>query len=225
MPESPYPTPRLARRLAGVIAFIAIAAIATQFTLNLTRDLADGKPWWMVPVNLYGYFTLWTNTLVAIVTARFAIRGDTGDEGGLFGRPWLLAAAVVYIVVVGSIYNLLLAGYNPQTGVRKLIDLTFHSIIPIAYPLWWFTQMPRQRLGWNMLAPALVFPVAYSFVAMGKGALTGKYAYFFIDIGNYGVPRVLLNIAGLALLYAALMAILIAFDRRGGRSRAMRPAR
>lgn len=224
MPDIGYPKTRLARRLAGFIAFIAIAAILTQLTLNLERDVAEGKPLWMAPVNLYGYFTLWSNTLVAIITARFAIRGDTGDEGGLFGRPWLLAATVAYIVVVGVIYNLLLIDFNPQTGLRKLNDFTFHTIVPLAYPLWWCTMVPRQRLGWNALAPALVFPLAYSFVAIGKGAVTGSYAYFFIDIGKYGVLQVLLNIAGLALLYAALMGCLIAFDRRGVRSIAMRPA-
>jgi hypothetical protein len=203
-------TPR-ARRLAGIIAIVAIAAIVTQLGLNLARAAEQGKPLWMVPIDLYGYFTIWSNTLVAIITARYA-RG--GDEQGLFVRPWLLAATVVYIVVVGLIYNLLLAGYNPQTGLRKLIDVTFHTVIPIAYPLWWLTQVPRGRLGWNALPPALVFPVAYSFVAMAKGAITGKYAYFFIDVGKYGVGAVLLNIGGLALLYAALMAVVIAFDRR-----------
>lgn len=214
-----------ARRLAGVIAIVAIAAIVTQLGLNLARAAEQGKPLWMVPIDLYGYFTIWSNTLVAIITARYALGGDSGggDENGLFGRPWLLAATVVYIVVVGLIYNLLLAGYNPQTGLRKLIDLTFHTLIPIAYPLWWLTQVPRGRLGWNALAPALVFPVAYSFVAMGKGAITGKYAYFFIDVGKYGVGAVLLNIGGLALLYAALMALVIAFDRRASGSAAMDP--
>jgi hypothetical protein len=56
---------------------------------------------------------------------------------------------------------------------------------------------------------------------MGKGAITGKYAYFFIDVGKYGVPQVLLNIGGLALLYAALMAVVIAFDRRARGGAAM----
>ena len=208
----------LARRLAGVIAIVAITAIIVQLGLNFARAAADAKPLWMVPIDLYGYFTIWTNTLVAIITARYA-RG--GDEQGLFGRQWLLAATVVYIIVVGLIYNLLLAGYNPQTGLRKIIDLTFHTVIPIAYPLWWLTQISRGRLAWGALAPTLVFPLAYSFVAMGKGAITGKYAYFFIDIGKYGVPQVLLNIAGLALLYAVLMAVVIAFDRRARGGAAM----
>lgn len=212
-----YATP-LARRLAAIIAVIAITAIIVQLGLNFARAAEQGKPLWMVPIDLYGYFTIWSNTLVAIITARYA-RG--GDEQGLFGRPWLLAATVVYIVVVGLIYNLLLASYNPQTGIRKLIDLTFHTGIPIAYPLWWLTQTPRGRLGWNALVPTLVFPIAYSVFAMGKGAITGKYAYFFIDIGKYGIPQVLLNIAGLALLYAVLMAVVIAFDRRARGGAAM----
>lgn len=207
-----------ARQLAAVIAIVATTAIIVQLGINVARAAHEGKPLWMVPIDLFGYFTIWSNTLVALVTARFA-RG--GDDKGLFGRPWLLAATVVYIVVVGLIYNTLLASMNPQVGVRKLLDLTFHTFIPIAYPLWWLTQTTRGRLGWNALLPALVFPLAYSFVAMTKGAITGKYAYFFIDIGKYGVPQVLLNIAGLAALYALLMAVVIAFDRRVGGRRAL----
>ena len=204
------PTHR-ARQLAAAIAIIAGVAVVSQLGLNFARAVEKGTPLSMVPVDLFGYFTIWSNTLVALVTARFA-RG--GDNRGL-GAPWLLAAAVVYILVVGAVYNLLLAPFNPQVGVRKLLDLVFHSVIPIAYPLWWLTQVSRGQLGWNTLLPALAFPLAYCAAAMTKGAMTGKYAYFFIDIGRFGVAQVLINIAGLAALYAVLMAVVIAFDRRG----------
>ncbi|MBC7505102.1 MAG: Pr6Pr family membrane protein [Sandarakinorhabdus sp.] len=211
----------LARRLAAIIAIVATAAIIIQLGLNFARAAEKGTPLWMAPVDLYGFFTIWSNTLVALITARFARGGDTK---GLLGRPWLLAAGVVYIVVVGVIYNALLAPFNVQTGVRKAIDVTFHTLIPIAYPLWWLTQIPRRQLEWNALLPALIFPMAYSAVAMTKGAVTGKYAYFFIDIGKYGVGQVLLNSVGLAALYAVLMAVVIAFDRRAGATAAMGPA-
>jgi hypothetical protein len=210
-----------ARRLAAAIAIIAWGAIAAQLLLNLGDAPAKGIPPWRVPIDLYGYFTIWSNTLVAMITTR-AARG--GDDRGLFGRPWLLAATVVYIIVVGLIYNLLLAGLNPQTGLRKLIDTIFHTIVPIAYPLWWLVCVPRGRLGWQALWPTLVVPILYGLVATSKGAVTGKYAYFFIDVGKYGWPQVLLNIAGLALLYAALMALVIAFDRRAGGATAPDPA-
>ena len=211
----------LARRLAAIIAIVAATAVAVQLGMNLARAVEQGKPLWMVPIDLFGYFTIWTNTLVALVTARFA-RG--GDSAGLLGRPWVLAAAVVYIVVVGVIYNTLLAQYNPQVGVRRLLDLIFHTVIPLAYPLWWLTQVPRGRLGWNALLPTLAFPLAYCFAAMAKGAITGRYAYFFIDLDKYGLVQVLLNSAGLAALYALLMAVVIAYDRWAGGTIAVEPA-
>ena len=48
---------------------------------------------------------------------------------------------------------------------------------------------------------------------MGRGLLTGKYAYFFIDIDKYGLARVLINSTGLVMLFVGLMAALIALDR------------
>lgn len=210
-----------ARLAAGMIATLAWAAIAVQLMLNFGAAPEKGIPLWRVPLDLYGYFTIWSNTLVALVTTWFA-RGKS--EAHLLGRPGTLAATVVYILVVGAIYNTLLAQYNPQVGLRKVIDTIFHTVIPLVYPLWWLTMVPRGRLGWNALMPALAFPVAYSFWAMGKGALTGKYAYFFIDVAKYGLPAVLVNIAGLAALYAALMATVIAWDRWAGRGDFSEPA-
>nr|WP_310523790.1 Pr6Pr family membrane protein [Polymorphobacter sp.] len=206
----------LARMVAGAIALLAWSAIFSQLAINFGAAPAKGIPLWRVPVDLFGYFTIWSNTLVALVTGWFAL----GKGAGLLGRPGTLGATVVYIVVVGVIYNTLLVQYNPQVGVRLVIDTVFHTVVPLAYTLWWFVLVPRGRLGWNALLPALIFPTVYSFWAMGKGAVTGKYAYFFIDVGKYGAVTVLVNIAALALLYAVLMAGVIAWDRRGLRGTA-----
>lgn len=199
-----------ARLLAGGIALLVWAAIAVQLLLNFDRAAAEGVPAWLVPFRLYGYFTIWANTLVALVTSHFALRGD-GES--LLARSGTRAATVVYIIVVGVIYNTLLVQYNPQTGLRLAIDTIFHTVVPIAYPLWWLACVRRGRLGWGHVVPVIGLPLAYSGVAMGRGLLTGKYAYFFIDIGKYGLAQVLFNITALALLYVGLMAALIGLDR------------
>ncbi len=209
---------RQMRTLAALIALIAWAAIFGQMALNFAAAPANGTPSWMVPVNLYGYFTIWANTLVALA-ATHAARG--GSETVLLGRPGSRAAVVVYIVVVGTIYHTLLAGLRHLAGLPWLIDHMLHTVVPLAWPLWWLAFRSRAALSWSILPGALVVPTLYSFWAMGRGAMTGKYAYFFIDIGKYGVPTVLINIAGLVLLFAGLMAALIAFDRRG--SSALKP--
>ena len=123
-------------------------------------------------------------------------------DGHLYRRRWQ------------RVYHGLLAGLRHLDGRAWLFDQLLHTAVPIAYPLWWLAYRTRGQLAWAMLPSALAVPTAYCFWAMARGAITGKYAYFFIDIGKYGFPQVMLNIAGLVLLFAGLMAAVIAFDRR-----------
>ena len=199
---------KTARTGAAVIAVIVWAALATQLVLNLGKASATGKPLWIVPLELYGYFTIWSNTLVGLIATVVAL-----GRGGLFSRAGTLGAAVVYIIVVGVIYNTLLVQYNPQTGLRLVIDTVFHTVVPLAYPLWWALLVPRGQIAWKAMWGALGFPLAYTFVALSRGALTGKYAYFFLDVAKYGTVQVLLNLVGLVIFFAILMALTIGFDR------------
>jgi hypothetical protein len=199
---------KTARRSAAVIAVVVWAALLTQLFLNFGKAEATGKPLWVVPLELYGYFTIWSNTLVGLICTAVA-RGKTG----LFSRAGTLGAAVVYIIVVGVIYNTLLVQFNPQTGLRLVIDTIFHTIVPLAYPLWWAVLSPRGQMLWKAMWGALGFPLAYTFVALSRGALTGKYAYFFLDVAKYGIVQVLLNLVGLVIFFAILMALTIGFDR------------
>ena len=207
------------RQVAGVIAVIALGTIAVQLGINFGKASGLGTPAWMVPINLYGYFTIWSNTLVGLVAGSVAL-GRTG----ILTRPGTLAATVVYILVVGAIYNVLLIDLNPVQGVGWVTDRLLHMVVPVLYPLWWLLWVKRGLLGWHNLLPALVLPTVYSFVAMGKGAATGKYPYFFLDVGKYGLENVLLNIGGLVLLFAGLMAVVIGFDRRAARGTVAGPA-
>ncbi len=47
------------RTLVGVIAAIAWFAVLGQLLLNFGRAPGEGKPLWLVPFDLYGYFTIW----------------------------------------------------------------------------------------------------------------------------------------------------------------------
>lgn len=203
------------RKIAALVAVLACCGVIGQLLLNFSRAPAEGKPLWLVPLDLFGYFTIWSNTLVALVATHLA-RGRGAES--LLGQPATIAASVVYILVVGAIYNTLLAGLNHPIGLGALFNALLHIVVPLAWPLWWLMAVPRGRLGWRALQMSLPFPFAYCIVAMVRGLVTGKYAYFFLDVGKAGLAQVLFNITGLVLLFAALMALLIAFDRRMGRS-------
>ncbi|WP_310498396.1 Pr6Pr family membrane protein [Sandarakinorhabdus sp.] len=195
-----------ARRFAAIIAVLAGCAVAAQFGLNLAKGDRTAAE---VLLRLFGYFTIWSNTAVAVVAAHYARHGPVG-----LSRPAVLASVLVYIIVVGLIYNTLLIGFNHVTGLRLVIDRVLHMAVPLAYPVWWWRFRPAGALQWRDLAVSLPVPFLYCLWSLYRGAATGKYAYFFIDVGKFGWSQVIVNIAGLVLLFMALMAAAIWVDRR-----------
>lgn len=211
-----------ARCSALLIALAALVGVFGQLSLNIGKAAAAGTPAWRELPALYGYFTIWSNTLVGLI-ALHAARG--GGEAGVFGRPFLRGAAVTYIIVVGTIYHTLLAAGRDLHGAAWVLDHLLHSVVPIAWPMWWLAFAPRGHLAWRDIVPAMAFPLAYAAVALTRGALTHKYAYFFLNADTYGWPRVLLNSLGLALFFGVLMALLVLVDRwRAGTRAVARPA-
>lgn len=197
-----------ARLLATLIAMLAGGTLVLQYGLNvIERGRAPGAEL----VRLYGWFTIWSNSVVALVATNV---GLTGRAQGL-SHPAMLAASAVWIIVVGLVYNVLLAGLNhPPTPLRQAIDSIFHIIMPLAWPLWWLALRPAGQLAWRHLPLALPLPIAYCALSLWVGSATGRYPYFFIDVGQLGWGRVIINIFGLAALFTALMGLFIAWDRR-----------
>lgn len=193
---------------ATAIAMLCGMALLTQFGLNVVERGRD-------PIEevqrLYGWFTIWTNTAVALVAAHV---GAVGRARGP-AHPALLAASAAWIAVVGIVYNTLLAGLNPApTLLRQAIDFIFHVLAPIAWPLWWLLLRPQAGLRWRHLWAVLPLPLAYCLFSLLVGAQTGSYPYYFIDAGKLGWGQLAINITGLASLFAAMMAGAIWWDRR-----------
>ena len=192
---------------AAGIAVLAGGALALQFGLDIVergRDPAGEI------AHLYGWFTIWSNTAVALIAGHVALLGRAKGPG----HPALLAASAAWIAVVGVVYNTLLAHLNhPPTLARQMIDMVFHVITPAAWPAWWLWGRPAGALRWAHLAAVLPLPLLYCGFSLWVGSQTGRYAYFFIDVDRYGWGQVLVNITGLAAFFIGLMAAAIAWDR------------
>lgn len=198
-----------ARAAAAGIAMLTGGALFGQIALDM---IEKGRGPFEAFGGLFGYFTIWSNGIVAMVAGWCGLIGRARGPG----HPALLAASTVFILVVGGVYNTLLAGLNhPPTLLRELIDHVFHIAAPILWPLWWLTLRPRRRLGWGHVWAVLPVPLLYCGWSLWRGGVTGKYAYFFIDVSLLGWNQVILNIAGFAALFAVLMAAAIGWDQRG----------
>jgi hypothetical protein len=197
-----------ARIAAAAIAMLAGSALLTQFGLDVVEH---GRDPLRAAGKLFGWFTIWSNTAVAVI----AVQAGMGGRAAGLAHPALLAASAAWIIVVGIVYNTLLAGLNhPPTLLRQAVDFVFHIIAPLAWAAWWLWLRPAGQLRWRHLAVVLPVPLAYCGFSLWVGGQTGRYAYFFIDAGKLGWGQVTLNIIGLATLFAALMAVAIYWDRR-----------
>jgi hypothetical protein len=183
----------MTRRLfALALALIVLAAISLQFWLNgATPGL---EPWGIRAWDLMRYFTILTCGLVAVLMLREAM-----------GRPvsgnWQ-ATALLSIVMVGVIFQILLAPPEPPQGLAWWPDFGFHAAIPVLTLVWW-AVWGEKPLSLKALPVWLLWPVAYCTYALIRGGFEGRYPYFFLDIGQFGAMQIAINIAGLVLVFAA----------------------
>lgn len=187
----------VARIAAAGLALLAAASVLLQLYLSTGELGGLGAALWM----LGRFFTVLTNTLVAITFGLLAMRYRVSSR-------WLLALTAA-IAGVGIVYHALLAELNPQAGLWLLADHGLHSAVPLASVAWFALFMHGRGLRWSHALLAVVWPVIYCCYALVRGSLDGTYPYPFIDAGALSAGQLAANIAGLSTFFLALGATLV----------------
>ena len=124
------------------------------------------------------------------------------------------------ISVTGIVYWLLLAG-EPTTGLDWVANMLVHTVVPVAAVGSWLLVGPHGRFRWGLLPLMLLIPVAWLVFAMMRGAISGYYPYFFIDVTEVGYAMASLSILGVvafalivACAYVGLDKVMCAARRR-----------
>ena len=200
-------TGRLFVALIAVIASIAVilrAWIVTSFVIAQGRTALDGL------VTVFSYFTLQANVILAVVAATCALRGEAAS---FLTRPSTRAAVTVYIIIVGLIYAVFLAGLRNLSGLAIPVDTALHRVVPVLFTLYWLLFVPKGHLAWRDPLAWLAFPVLYVVYSLIYGALTGRYLYPFSNVPVLGYPRALGNAALILAAFYGLGLALVALDR------------
>jgi hypothetical protein len=198
----------------AIISIVAWLAVLLQIGLVLRIMLATGQSPLTGLINTLSYFTVLTNLLVAIaVTASlFPSRSHS-----LLNRPDIQSAIALYIFVVGLTYSLLLRHVWEPTGLQFVADVALHDAVPILYILYWLVFVPKGTLHWRQPVWWMIYPALYFVYAMLRGGYTGKYAYYFIDAGSLGYPKVFAIAAAFVAMFYVLGLIVVAIDHWMGR--------
>jgi hypothetical protein len=196
------------RRCAAVIAGLGWFGLSVQLYFNiqdgLVKNLVAGHL-----IDYFSFFTIETNLLVALVLTIFCARPQ-GEQ--FLTRPSVKSALVVYIIIVGVVYAVLLRNLWHPHGVQFLADMVLHDAIPILYPFYWLAFLPKGSLRWSDPVWWLVFPVLYFLYSMLRGAAFGIYLYPFFDVAQHGFARVAMNGTGLLAGFFGLGVVLTAID-------------
>jgi hypothetical protein len=196
--------------VAVVFAWIALAL---QFHIVVDRFLAEGSPFVEAVVRFASYFTVTTNTLVAVLLTLSLIRSPERAP-----RPPVMAAATVYIIIVGIIYYLLLAkSWNPQ-GMQLVANVGLHYVMPAVMAVYWLVFVPKGETRWSHAVWWLVYPLAFFIFTLAEGLRVNWYPYSFIDVTALGYTKVAINGVGLLGFFYALNLIMIALDKTLGRA-------
>jgi hypothetical protein len=171
-----------ALRLA-IVALVATAIVATFF------DTASRAT--INPFNFFGYFTMQSNIISAVILllaalATFTKRPQTPSF--VLAR----ACATTYIVIVGIVYNTLLAGLEGGVSL-DWANWVLHVLFPLYSALDWILFGDRSTLPWQRLWVVLIYPAVWAVVVLARGATDGWVPYPFLDPAEgYGVVAVYL---------------------------------
>jgi hypothetical protein len=152
----------------------------------------------------FTYFTILTNIIVSVYLTILAFKNKTNENE----KSGILTAITVYITVVGFIYQIILRGTWNPTGFQRLIDELFHSVMPVLTIIFWYLFENKADLKYSQIPKWTIFPILYLIVILIRGNFSGFYPYPFVDVGSFGLMKVLINslwitvfFIGLSLLY------------------------
>ena len=182
------------------LAAVALGAVAIAATLADTATRATINPF-----NFFGFFTMQSNIiwlLVIAITGIAVLRGKKQSSLLLLAR----GCATAYMILVGVIYNVLLAGQ--EGGITlEWANSVVHIILPIYAVLDWILFADRPPLAWKRLWVSLIYPMVWVVVVLIRGATDGWVPYpFFNPATGYGlVFTYVLAIAVLTVITAAIV--------------------
>ena len=189
-------------KLVAVIRLVAVTlgvvAIVATFADTASRTSIN-------PFNFFGFFTMQSNIIWLIVIAITGIVALQGTK-----QPSLLplarGCATAYMILVGVIYNALLAGQEGGVALEWANNVV-HIILPIYALLDWILFADRPPLAWRHLWVSLVYPMVWVAVVLIRGATDGWVPYpFFNPATGYGlVFAYALAIAVLTVITAAIV--------------------
>ncbi len=192
---------------AGVFGW---AALTLQYALVLAG--AMGADPLTRSINFFSYFTVLVNIFAALALT-LPWLAPHSMLGKFFARPSVRTAIAAYIIIVMTVVYFVLRHLTTLQGWDFVADILLHYVMPVLFVIDWLFLVPKQTLKMKDTIFWLAFPVIYLVWTFIHGAYSGFYPYPFLNGEKLGNARVLLNEAGLLVIFLVLGFVLVSGGR------------
>lgn len=156
-------------------------------------------------IDLTGYFTIWSNGLVAFTVTVLFLNVKRADNRFRLLRN----TSLLMIAMTGVLYHVLIAPTAHPESWNVYTNAFQHYITPIITILVWLTIGPRDWFNLRMTAKVFIIPTAYLIYTFGRGLIIQRYPYGFFDVIEYGyisvgTTLIMIYVAGYVLALAFL---------------------
>lgn len=201
----------LRRGFVSIAALLGWAGLSIQLYLILLGRWELGASLLGGLVNCFSFFTVLTNTLVAVVLSFELTHRDSA------ARRWFLGPAVrsgiaVSIALVGLAYSLLLRHLWQPEGWQFIADELLHDVMPVLFIGYWWFCVPKGSLRLRHIGLWILYPLVYFGYILLRGNLLAAYPYPFIDVATLGYPQVLINAGGILAGFVGIALGVVGLD-------------
>lgn len=203
------------RVLMVATASAAWLALLLQFAMTMRIATAKGMTVIGAILTYFSFFTLLTNLIVALVLS-FSLWASGSRWGRFFSSPFVATGTALYIATVGLVYSLLLRHLLNPEGLSKLTDVLLHDCVPVLFVAYWIFFVPKSGLRWKDPWSWAIYPIVYFAWILIRGAIYGLYPYPFVDVGQLGYPKVMMNSAALLSIFLVAGFVVVAVGRWKG---------
>jgi hypothetical protein len=173
-------------------AIVSWAALLLQADLSFTGMLARGLSVSDAFIRFFSYFTILTNSFIAIDCTLLLLTGESRWSRSA-AHASLEGCLAVSIFFVSMGYTILLRRLLHLTGIPLFANSLLHYAIPALFLIFWFLFAPAHKLTWKHAGWWVLYPLAYFLYVLVQGWRTGLYPYPFIDASRIGYPQTLIN--------------------------------
>jgi hypothetical protein len=194
--------------LTLLLALLAWGAVIGQYIIILNNHTF---PVLEATIRFFSFFTILTNTLVAIYFSCLLLPASRCAT--ILNQTGALTAVTVYIIMVGSVYQIMLRQMWQPQGMQLVIDEMLHTVIPTLVVIFWFLYEHKNSLQYRQICIWLLYPVIYLAYTLIHGHFSNFYPYYFIDVSELGLLKALKTSALLMLAFVTICCLFIFLAR------------